>query len=123
MTGRHHPSNDRHDILGANGLGRALFLEMFDGQERPNAARFVFLNPRAREFYLDWDCIARDVVAPCARPPTATRLTTTLPTSSASSRLAARNSGHRRWPWLAAGVAVGMVWWKRARQIRAMRRG
>jgi hypothetical protein len=36
---------------------------MFDGQERPNAARFVFLDPRARDFYLDWDRIARDVVA------------------------------------------------------------
>jgi hypothetical protein len=36
---------------------------MFDGQQRPNAARFVFLDPRAREFYLDWDRIARDVVA------------------------------------------------------------
>jgi hypothetical protein len=58
-----HIGNDRLDILGANRLGRALFLEMFDGQERPNAARFVFLDPRAREFYLDWDRIARDVVA------------------------------------------------------------
>jgi hypothetical protein len=29
----------------------------------PNAARFVFLDPRAREFCLDWDRIARDVVA------------------------------------------------------------
>ena len=28
-----------------------------------NAARFVFLDPRARDFYLDWDRIARDVVA------------------------------------------------------------
>jgi hypothetical protein len=36
---------------------------MFDGQQRPNAARFVFLDPRAREFYLDWNRIARDVVA------------------------------------------------------------
>jgi MmyB-like transcription regulator ligand binding domain len=44
-------------------LGRALYLEMFDGQERPNAARFVFFDPRARDFYLDWDRIARDVVA------------------------------------------------------------
>jgi hypothetical protein len=35
---------------------------MFDGHERPNAARFVFLDPRARDFYLDWDRIARDVV-------------------------------------------------------------
>jgi hypothetical protein len=58
-----HIGNDRLDILGANALGRALFLEMFDGQERPNAARFVFLDPRARDFYLDWDRIARDVVA------------------------------------------------------------
>jgi len=64
MTGAAaHIGNHRLDILSANGLGRALFLEMFDGQERPNAARFVFLDPRAREFYLDWDRIARDVVA------------------------------------------------------------
>jgi transcriptional regulator with XRE-family HTH domain len=64
MTGAAaHIGNDRLDILGANALGRALYLEMFDGQERPNAARFVFLEPRARDFYLDWDRIARDVVA------------------------------------------------------------
>ena len=59
-----HIGNDRLDIIAANPLGRALFLEMFDGQEKnPNAARFVFLDPRARDFYLDWDRIARDVVA------------------------------------------------------------
>jgi hypothetical protein len=58
-----HIGNDRLDILGANPLGRALVLELFDGQERPNAARFVFLDPRACAFYLDWDRIARDVVA------------------------------------------------------------
>lgn len=64
MTGAAaHVGNDRLDILGANALGRALFLELFDGQERPNAARFVFLDPRARDFYSDWDRIARDVVA------------------------------------------------------------
>jgi hypothetical protein len=64
MTGAAaHIGNDRLDILGANALGRALFVEMFDGQERPNAARFVFLDPRARDFYLDWDRVARDVVA------------------------------------------------------------
>ena len=64
MTGAAaHIGNERLDILGANPLGRALFLEMFDGPERPNAARFVFLDPRARDFYLDWDRIARDVVA------------------------------------------------------------
>jgi transcriptional regulator with XRE-family HTH domain len=64
MTGAAaHIGNDRLDILGANALGRALYLQMFEGQERPNAARFVFLDPRARDFYLDWDRIARDVVA------------------------------------------------------------
>jgi transcriptional regulator with XRE-family HTH domain len=64
MTGAAgHIGNHRLDILGANALGRALYREMFDGQESPNAARFVFLDPRAREFYLDWDRIARDVVA------------------------------------------------------------
>src|SRR5215203_225229 len=64
MTGAAaHIGNERLDILGANALGRALFPEMFDGQERPNAARFVFLDPRARDFYLDWDRTARDVVA------------------------------------------------------------
>jgi MmyB-like transcription regulator ligand binding domain/Helix-turn-helix domain len=64
MTGAAaHIGNDRLDILGTNALGRALFVEMFDGQERPNAARFVFLDPRARDFYRDWHRIARDVVA------------------------------------------------------------
>ena len=43
-----HIGNDRLDILGANGIGRALFLKMFNGQQRPNAARFVFLDPRPR---------------------------------------------------------------------------
>src|SRR3954451_13347766 len=64
MTGAAaHLGNDRLDMLGANDLGRKLFLEMFDRQERPNAARFVFLDPRAHDFYADWDRVARDVVA------------------------------------------------------------
>jgi len=64
MTGAAaHIGNQRLDLLGANPLGRALFGELFDGQERPNAARFVFLDPRAHDFYTDWDRIARDVVA------------------------------------------------------------
>jgi hypothetical protein len=56
--------NDRLDILGGNPLGYALYSEMFIAPARPvNTARFVFLEPRAREFYLDWDRAARDVVA------------------------------------------------------------
>lgn len=58
-----HVGNDRLDILAANPLGRALYREMFEGQQRPNAARFVFLDPRARDFYLEWERVARDIVA------------------------------------------------------------
>ena len=52
--------NDRLDILGGNQLGYALYSEMFAGAVRPvNTARFVFLDPRARDFYLDWDRAAQ----------------------------------------------------------------
>ena len=55
-------SNDRQDLLAANALARALFVDMFDGQQRPNPARFIFLDHRARDLYPDWDSVARDVV-------------------------------------------------------------
>jgi transcriptional regulator with XRE-family HTH domain len=56
--------NGRLDILAINSLGRALFSEMFRDQSRPvNMARFVFLNPRALDFYPDWDAAAHDTVA------------------------------------------------------------
>jgi transcriptional regulator with XRE-family HTH domain len=56
--------NDRLDILAGNQLGYALYSEMFTGPVRPvNTARFVFLDPRARDFYLDWDQAAKDIVA------------------------------------------------------------
>ena len=56
--------NDRLDILGGNTLGHALYSEMFIGPARPvNTARFVFLDPRARDFYVDWERAATDVVA------------------------------------------------------------
>jgi transcriptional regulator with XRE-family HTH domain len=55
-------SNDRQDFLAANALARALFVDMFDGHERPNSARFIFLDHRARELYPNWDSVARDVV-------------------------------------------------------------
>src|SRR5215216_6504154 len=32
-------TNDRQDFLAANALARALFVDMFDGPERPNSAR------------------------------------------------------------------------------------
>jgi hypothetical protein len=56
--------NGRLDILGANRLGRALYSEHFDSAAQPpNTARFVFLDPRATTFYVDWDRVANDVVA------------------------------------------------------------
>jgi transcriptional regulator with XRE-family HTH domain len=56
--------NDRLDVLAANALGHALYSEMFAGPKRPaNAARFIFLDPRARDFYPDWNKAANDSVA------------------------------------------------------------
>jgi transcriptional regulator with XRE-family HTH domain len=51
--------NGRLDILSANRLGYALYSEAFVDPTRPvNLARFVFLDPRSREFYGDWGGIA-----------------------------------------------------------------
>jgi transcriptional regulator with XRE-family HTH domain len=59
-----HLTNERLDILASNELNHALYSELFDGRVPPvNAPRFVYLDPRARDFYLDWDRTARDIVA------------------------------------------------------------
>ena len=55
--------NARHDVLDANALGRALFSPMYTDPNGPNSARFVFLDPRAVDFFRDWDKVANDVVA------------------------------------------------------------
>jgi len=55
--------NGRHDILGANALGRALFSPIYADPVGPNSARFTFLDPRACEFFRQWDNVANDVVA------------------------------------------------------------
>jgi transcriptional regulator with XRE-family HTH domain len=55
--------NARLDILAANRLGHAFYSELFADPVRPvNSARFLFLNPRATEFFADWDTIANDAV-------------------------------------------------------------
>jgi transcriptional regulator with XRE-family HTH domain len=54
----------RGDILAANHLGRALFSPVYaDPARPPNNARFVFLDPRATEFFREWDKVAGDTVA------------------------------------------------------------
>jgi transcriptional regulator with XRE-family HTH domain len=56
--------NGRRDILAANQLGRALYSELYADPTRPvNVARFVFLNPRSVDFFLDWERAASDTVA------------------------------------------------------------
>jgi transcriptional regulator with XRE-family HTH domain len=56
--------NGRLDVLGANQLGRAVFAPLFDTAARtPNIARFIFLDPAAQGFYIEWDGLAGDTVA------------------------------------------------------------
>jgi transcriptional regulator with XRE-family HTH domain len=60
-------NNGRLDVLAANPLAQALFAPMFAEPSKPdrpaNHARFNFLNPRARDFWLDWEATADDSVA------------------------------------------------------------
>jgi len=63
--------NGRMDILGLNRMGRALFTNALgaDGDVLDaatpgfNLARFVFLDARSRDFYRDWETVARDTAA------------------------------------------------------------
>ncbi|BBC29682.1 XRE family transcriptional regulator [Streptomyces graminofaciens] len=54
----------RGDILAANHLGHALYSPVYaDPVRPPNNSRFIFLDPRAIEFFRDWDQVAGDCVA------------------------------------------------------------
>jgi transcriptional regulator with XRE-family HTH domain len=56
--------NGRMDLLAANQLGRTLYSVRFAEDGKPtNTARFVFLDPRAPDFYVDWEDVANDAVA------------------------------------------------------------
>jgi transcriptional regulator with XRE-family HTH domain len=56
--------NGRGDIVAANSLGEALYSEMYVQPQRPpNFGRFVFLDPRSQDFYLDWNESAQQTVA------------------------------------------------------------
>jgi transcriptional regulator with XRE-family HTH domain len=59
FIGNHHL-----DIVAANQLGFALYSEMYHGPARPaNHSRFIFLDPKARDFYPNWDLAANTNVA------------------------------------------------------------
>jgi len=60
--------NGRFDILAANQLGRALYAPVFDSplfasRGPVNTARFCFLDPKAKEFWVEWHKAADDSVA------------------------------------------------------------
>jgi transcriptional regulator with XRE-family HTH domain len=56
--------NNRLDIVAANTLGYALYSDMYRTPARPaNHSRFIFLDPRAHNFYTDWDRAAHTNVA------------------------------------------------------------
>lgn len=57
--------NTQHDLIAANLMGRALFAPHFEA-EKPNLARFIFLDPRARDYYVDW-ALARSMTAAMLR--------------------------------------------------------
>jgi MmyB-like transcription regulator ligand binding domain len=54
----------RHDMLAANRMARALYAPLFADPRRPvNNARFVYLDPAAREFFVGWERAADDIAA------------------------------------------------------------
>jgi transcriptional regulator with XRE-family HTH domain len=56
--------NERMDLLAANQLGRALYSQHFDSPHGPpNTSRYIFLDERAVDFYVDWEQVATDSVA------------------------------------------------------------
>jgi transcriptional regulator with XRE-family HTH domain len=55
--------NGRLDILAANQLGYALYSLYASPGQPANTARFAFLDPRAKDFYLDWERVTDEVVA------------------------------------------------------------
>ncbi|MEO3857958.1 helix-turn-helix transcriptional regulator [Acrocarpospora sp. B8E8] len=56
--------NDRHDLLAANRMARALYSPMLADPRRPaNTARFLYLDPASRRFFTDWDKAADDIAA------------------------------------------------------------
>lgn len=56
--------NVRGDVVATNQLARALFSDIYgQGGTGFNVARYLFLDPRSRGFYVQWEAVARDTVA------------------------------------------------------------
>jgi len=55
--------NARTDLLAANDLARALYAPIFAMPGRPNVARFLFVDPTAAEFFIEWDRVSWEAAA------------------------------------------------------------
>ena len=60
--------NGRTDVVAGNPLARALLAPMFDSTTidkhgRPNIARYIFLDPGAQDFFVDWDAAGKNTAA------------------------------------------------------------
>ncbi|WFP16163.1 helix-turn-helix domain-containing protein [Citricoccus muralis] len=56
--------NGRMDLVAANPLARAFYRDVYAmSPDRPNIARFTFLDERAHSFFPDWDFYAQVTVA------------------------------------------------------------
>ncbi|GAA1031523.1 MULTISPECIES: helix-turn-helix transcriptional regulator [Amycolatopsis] len=60
--------NGRTDLVARNPLARALYAPMFDSatvdqRGRPNIARYIFLDPGAHYFFVDWDAAGNATAA------------------------------------------------------------
>ncbi|MFE0258271.1 transcriptional regulator [Streptomyces sp. NPDC059010] len=55
--------NGRQDVVASNSLARALHAPVFESETtdkrgRPNVARYIFLDPGAQQFFVDWEAAA-----------------------------------------------------------------
>ena len=85
--------NNYFDYVAANRLGHALYSPVF-AESAPNSARFAFLNPAARDFYIEWDQNTKDLVATMRGGAGRHPMTSDSPISSASSPPARSDSAH-----------------------------
>ena len=64
ISGPAYARNVRGDVLATNQLARALFADIYgQGGTGFNMARYLFLDPRSRDFFVQWEAVARDSVA------------------------------------------------------------
>jgi transcriptional regulator with XRE-family HTH domain len=99
--------NGRLDVIATNALGRALLSPAFaDATTTTNLARFTFIDPNGRDFFVDWTTSPTPPSRSCAPKPDATPTTATSPTSSASSPPAATSSVFAGPPTMSASTTT-----------------